>query len=103
MNDWSGLPGGDLVVQGLDDLTRGIHSAPAALVSLASTRLRRAGVPVPAAERLVAEPDFTLYRLLAAEDPDGAHSPLQRAFRRLVSFERALECANQSAATASSR
>jgi hypothetical protein len=41
-----GLPGGELIDTGLDDLACGVTSVESLLVSLASSRLRREGVPV---------------------------------------------------------
>lgn len=87
------LPGGDLVRQGIADLTRGIDSIPALLVSIGAERLRRAGLALPAA--VIASPERRLYDRLAGEDPDGAHSRFNAWIRRLVSCERALECAGR--------
>lgn len=85
------LPGGDLVQAGIDDLARGVESIPALLVSIGADRLSRAGLEVP--EPVVASPERRLYDRLAADDPDGAHSRYNALIRRLVSCERALECA----------
>ncbi len=86
------LPGADLVEKGIDDLSRGIESAEALLVSIGAPRLRsRAGIEVPAT---IAEPESRLYELLAASDSDSAHSRYNALIRRLVSFERAAECVN---------
>ena len=83
------LPGGDLIAQGLRDLARGAETVPALLVSIGAPRLRRAGIPVgPTIEG----PERRLYLLLAATDPDAAHSRYNALVRRLVSFERAAEC-----------
>jgi hypothetical protein len=84
-----GLPGGDLIAAGLDDLSRGVRSIPALLVSIGAPRLRRLGFvignPIP-------DPERRLYDLLRKEDPDAAHSRYNALVRRLVSFERAAEC-----------
>jgi hypothetical protein len=85
------LPGGDLVQAGLDDLARGIESIPALLVSIGADRLRRTGLALP--EPVAASPERRLYDLLAVEDSDSAHSRYNALIRRLVSCERALECA----------
>jgi hypothetical protein len=85
------LPGGDLVEQGLADLARGEASAAALLVSIGAQRLAAAGVEVP---RPLPDPEHRLYALLAEEDPDTAHARYNALVRRLVSFERAAECAN---------
>jgi hypothetical protein len=86
------LPGADLVAKGIEDLSHGIESAEALLVSIGAPRLRgRAGIAVPTA---IADPETRLYELLAASDSDSAHSRYNALIRRLVSFERAAECAN---------
>ena len=90
--DITALPGSDLVRQGLDDLASGRESAPALLVLIGATRLRRAGIDVPEV-RKVEHPEHALYELLAAEDSDSAHSRYNALIRQLVSFERAVECA----------
>ncbi len=84
------LPGGDLVREGIEDLSRGIESAPALLVSIGAPRLRRIGIPIP--ETVFSEPEHRLYELLARSDVDSAHSRYNALVRRLVSFERAAEC-----------
>jgi hypothetical protein len=84
------LPGGDLVAAGIDDLARGVESIPA-LVSIGADRLRHAGLAVP--EPAFPTPERRLYDRLAGDDPDSAHSRYNALIRRLVSCERALECA----------
>lgn len=84
------LPGGDLVQEGLADLTRGVESIPALLVSIGAPRLRRIGLPVPAS--VIPAPEHRLYKRLAESDPDSAHSRYNALVRRLVSFESAAEC-----------
>ena len=85
------LPGYDLVSEGLRDLALGKESAAALLVSIGAPRLRRIGIavrsPIPDAEH-------RLYQLLAREHGDDAHSRYNALIRRLVSFERAAECAS---------
>jgi len=85
------LPGADLVEKGVRDLRGGIESAEALLVSIGATRLRSAGLDVPPA---LPEADIRLYELLAAEDQDSAHGRYNALVRRLVSYERAVECAS---------
>lgn len=82
-------PGADLVAQGLADLAAKRRSAEALLVSQAATRLRAAGVLVPAVA--FEDPEAGLYRLLEAEDPDGAYSTYNALRARLVSFCESLE------------
>jgi hypothetical protein len=89
--DFRSFPGADLVAEGLDDLSRGVESVPALIVSIGAPRLRKIGMPVP--ETVFAEPEHRLYDLLSRTDPDSAHSRYNALLRRLVSFERAAECA----------
>jgi hypothetical protein len=94
LRGYDGLPGGELVVEGLRDLERGLETGPALLVSMAAPRLRQVGVEVPesaGAER----PSHRLYDLLASQEPDSAHSHYNALVRRIVSFARAAEHAHQ--------
>ena len=85
------LPGADLIEAGLSDLAAGRESIPALLVLIGGPRLRRCGIEVP--ESPIRTPEHRLYEKLAASEPDAAHSRYNALVRRLVSFERALECA----------
>jgi hypothetical protein len=84
------LPGGDLVEAGLRDLEGGVESVEALLVSIGAPRLAQLGVRVPTP---LPSPEHRLYRRLAREGADDAHSRYNALVRRLVSFERAAECA----------
>ena len=86
--NFEALPGGDLIETGLADLSRGVVSIEALLVSVGSPRLRRIGFDIP---RTIAEPEDRLYERLAESDPDSAHSRYNALIRRLVSFERTAE------------
>ena len=88
--DYSRYPGGDLVERGLKDLKEGRESVDSLLVSIGAPRLRRLGFDI---ERPFPSAEHRLYGLLAEEEPDSAHSRYNALIRRLVSFERALECA----------
>lgn len=88
--DLESLPGGHLVERGLRDLAAGRETAEALLVAIGGPRLRALGLDVPEMEA----PERRLYDLLAREDPDAAHSRYNALLRRLVSFERAAECAS---------
>jgi hypothetical protein len=87
----AGLPGEDLVRQGLADLTAGRETTAAFLVSIGSSWLRSAGLEIPPT---VPDADHRLYLLLAQEFGDDAHSRYNSLLRRLVSFEQALDCAS---------
>lgn len=86
---YEGLPGAELIEEGLRDLSRGRETVPSLLVSIGAPRLGRCGIPVhdpiPSAEH-------RLYEFLQRSEPDSAHSRYNALLRRLVSFERALEC-----------
>lgn len=86
----AGFPGEDLIAAGLFDLEQGQESIPALLVSIGAPRLRRLGYEIAAP---VSHPERRLYELLHGADPATAHSRYNALIRRLVSFERAVECA----------
>jgi hypothetical protein len=86
-----GLPGAELIRKGVDDLAIGADSVEALLVSIGAPRLARLGIDIPSP---LPSPEHRLYELLRAEDADGAHSRYNALIRRLVSFERAAECAS---------
>jgi hypothetical protein len=94
--DTTGLPGGDIIDRGLQDLADGVESAAALLVLIGAPRLQQLGVVVPASHLADAQsaPEHRLYALLAAQDSDSAHSRYNALIRTLVSFERAAECAS---------
>ncbi len=85
------FPGVDLIRRGVTDLNAGRESAEALLVSIGAPRLRSLGIELSAP---IASPEHKLYRLLAREKGDAAHSTYNALIRRLVSFERAAACAN---------
>ncbi len=84
------LPGAELVDAGVEDLRAGRETVEALLVSIGASRLRAAGVDVP--EEL-SSPELRLYELLARSYGDDAHGRYNALVRRLVSYERAAECA----------
>ena len=87
---FAGLPGAELIDKGIADLERGVESNESLLVSIGAPRLLRLGLGVPSP---VLSPEHRLYERLAEEDADSAHSRYNALVRRLVSFERAAECA----------
>jgi hypothetical protein len=91
VDDFAGVPGFELVEKGLSDLERGIESIEALLVSIGAPRLERLGIEPRAT---TPAPEHRLYALLAKDDADSAHSRYNALIRRLVSFERAAECAS---------
>ena len=89
--NFDALPGGDLIERGLADQAAGRETVESLLVEIGAPRLARLGLPARA--RTTGWPEHRLYDLLAAEEPDTAHSRYNALIRRLVSFERAGECA----------
>jgi hypothetical protein len=87
--DLGRLPGGDLVAEGLRDLEEGRDSIAALLLQIGAPRLARLGISVPPR----ANAEHLLYERLALDDPLTAHARYNALLRRLVSFERAAECA----------
>ena len=85
------LPGADLVARGLEDLDLGRETVEALLVSIGAPRLRSLGCE-PTSTFDSAE--HRLYLRLAREKGNAAHSAYNALIRRLVSFERAAQCAN---------
>ena len=83
------FPGADFIERGIRDLVEGKVTKDAFLVSIGAHRLRRAGLEVPPE---LPEADHGLYRLLAKEFGDDAHSRYNGLLRMLLSFEHALEC-----------
>lgn len=83
-------PGEEIIKQGLADLAEGKETIPALLVSIGAPRLRQAGMTVP--QNTFTSPEHRLYLTLAADNSDSAHSRYNAWIRRLVSYERALEC-----------
>jgi hypothetical protein len=94
-HDLSGLPGAELIAEGLDDLAAGAETAAALLVAIGAPRLRRLRLPLPASEDLPRDPDLRLYHRLGREHPADAHGRYRALLRRLVSFESALEHAQE--------
>lgn len=85
------LPGAELIEQGLRDLAAARETEASLLVLIGAPRLRGLGFDVPADGG--ASPEHRLYSRLAADDPASAHGRYNALIRRLVSFERAAECA----------
>ncbi len=79
-------PGGDLIRDGLRDLAASTETVPALLVSIGAPRLRQLGLPIT--HETIPNPEHRLYRLLAEQDSDSAHSRYNALVRQLVSFER---------------
>jgi hypothetical protein len=82
-----GLPGADLVEEGLADLEAGRHTEPALLVEIAAPRLRPLGLAIPhAAGEEGISPEHRLYSLLSSQPGGGAHSRYNALLSRIASF-----------------
>jgi hypothetical protein len=86
----SGLPGEQLVRQGLVDFHSGRCTIPACLVRIARPRLSRAGLMPASVPGPFSEPELQLYDLLKLERGD-AYSRYNALLRELASFENALD------------
>lgn len=86
---WAGLPGSDLVLEGLRDLAAGRSTIASTLVEIGAPRLRSLGIAI---RTTAGSPEHRLYAMLAEQSPDTAHGRYNALVRRLVSFERALAC-----------
>jgi hypothetical protein len=85
-----GLPGEDLIREGLADASQGRGTIPALLVAIALPRLRRAGLVGEISRDLQDDSELQLYRLLRSS-PGDAYSRYNALLRRLVAFEQALD------------
>jgi hypothetical protein len=86
----AGLPGEDLIREGLADVQTGRCTIPACLVAIGLPRLRRAGLVSEVSSDLQKDAELQLYRLLRNSSGD-AYSRFNALLRRLVSFEQALD------------
>ncbi len=84
------LPGADLVEKGIADLEHGIVSVESLLVSIGAPRVAGLGIDVRSP---ISDPEHRLYEVLRQTAGDDAHGHYNALIRRLVSFERAAECA----------
>ncbi len=87
----AGLPAEELIAKGIADLGHGTVSVEALLVSIGAQRLTDLGLTLP---EPLESPEHRLYERLHEEEPDSAHGRYNAYVRRLVSFERAAECAS---------
>ncbi len=85
-----GLPGEELVRQGLADFQADRHTIPACLVCIARPRLSRAGLMPLENPSEYSEHELQLYDLLKREGGD-PYSRYNALLRELVSFENALD------------
>src|SRR5262245_48412101 len=93
LESYKNLPGCDLVFKVLKDSAGGKETNEALLGLIGSPRLRALDIPVPVGKS--SNPEKKLMGRLSRSNSDSAHSRYNALIRRLVSFERAAECANR--------
>jgi hypothetical protein len=84
------LPASDLVSTGIVDLQNDLETIPALLVAIGAPKLRKLGLTLPTT--LPPNPEHRLYDLLSRTGSDTAHSRYNALIRKLVSFQRAMDC-----------
>lgn len=84
-----GLPGTELIREGLRDHRESLHTIPSCLVRMARRRLVSAGL-MEASPLHDMDAELDLYHLLSHEG-DRAHSCYNSLVRQLISFEHALD------------
>ena len=92
----SRLPAAALIESGMRSYRAGEVNIAALLVAIGRPRLCSLGFDLPAQPGLCREPELALYRLLATQHGNGAHSRYNALIRSLVSFERASARRNRS-------
>jgi hypothetical protein len=90
--DLAGLPGAELVTQGLEDLACGKTSEFSLLLLVAEPRLRPLGLEINTARLPITQPStYALYDYLEARADNDAHSQYNSLLRRMDSLANALE------------
>jgi len=87
---FAGLPGADLIVEGLLDYQNGRHTIPACLVRMARPRLIRAGMMTPSPPHDDGA-ELELYQLLSSSEGARSFSRYNALVREIISFEHALD------------
>jgi hypothetical protein len=90
VDELEGLPGAEIVLQGIADLEAGRRSVYASAVQCAAPRLRRAGLDAPSVKG-GSPAAHELYRQLSEELGNRAHSRYNAILSRVVSFAGAAE------------
>jgi len=85
------LPGGDLILAGMEDRSAGRETVNACLVEIVAPRLKRHGFDVPQADEKEGLPEHRLYRLLHDAGHQEPYGPYNALMRTMTSFGRALE------------
>ncbi len=85
-----GLPGADLIREGLADLHAGRRTAAACLAAIGWPKMRRARLVQRMPPHTPADAELELYRILRRDGGD-AYSRYNALLRQLASFEHALD------------
>src|SRR4051812_28921391 len=89
---WKGVPGADLMEQGLADLAEKRVTEHSLLVMVGAPRLRRLGIELAEVKRVNSGPiEHELYDLLESLYGAAAYSRYNSLLRRMDSFAHALE------------
>jgi hypothetical protein len=91
VDDLEGLPGAELVIEGLDDLGNGRITECSLLLLVAAPRLRALGIDIPVCPEIERPVEHRLYEHLEHTHGEGAHSRYNSLIRRIVSFSSVLE------------
>lgn len=90
--DLTGLPGEELICQGIEDLRERRESVESLMVQIGASRMRAAGLDIPLFSKPDIDAELRLYGLLSSQFGNEAYPRYNALLRRLISFERALEC-----------
>ena len=85
------LPGGDLILRGIEELATGETGEYGLLVLVASMRLTDLGLKLPQRDDIIRPVNIQLYEILQGNYGIGAYSRYNALLRSLSSFIHALE------------
>lgn len=88
--EFSGLPGSELVLKGLNDVAAEIVSEETLLLQICAPRLRRLGIEFPI-QKQPRPYEHRLYEFLEDHHGKRAYSRYNSLLQRIVSFSQALE------------
>lgn len=87
----AGLPGSELILEGLGDAFAGLETPNALLVEIAAPRLEELGIRLPKFPAEALDAEIRLCRLLGREFGADAYGQYNSLLRRLMSFIHAME------------
>ncbi len=86
LEEFRALPGGELVVQGLTDLSQNKKTIAALLILVAKPRLLGIGIDVNSDLGLLSFPEEALYHEIAILNPNDTHAKYNAYIREITSF-----------------